>query len=448
MSRDQRVADNHALLSAQLDALEHSLPLIVLFNISPKTGHRSREQYIFMLEGLKSVEQNLLKLNIPFVISFGNASDQIVKLCHNLRPTSIYFDFNPMYSVRSMQQSISDKLNCSVYLVDTHNIIPAWVVSDKREYAAHTMRRKVHLHLESYLVEPVVIQRHPFEMKDVSRVLKLADASKKLDRLPANNTSIDFISGSLAARKRLKMFIDDKLAYYALMRNDIADDYQSGLSPYLHFGQISSLRVALEVHYAVEARPLLFDHAKLAQHGTTPNKSEGLNALFEEMIVRKELSDNYCLYADNPSHLSAAEPWAQQTLADHMKDPREHVYTRSQLEHAQTHDEAWNAAQTQMTQTGKMHGCMRMYWAKKILEWSKSPQEAIDTAVYLNDHYSLDGGDPNGYVGIMWSIAGVHDRPWTERPIFGKVRYMNEAGLRRKFDVDSYTATWQESDRS
>ena len=130
--------------------------------------------------------------------------------------------------------------------------------------------------------------------------------------------------------------------------------------------------------------------------------------------------------------------WAVKTLEAHANDLREFIYTTKELEEATTHDELWNAAQIEMMQTGKLHGYMRMYWAKKILEWSESPQKAIDTAMYLNDAYSIDGGDPNGYVGILWSIAGLHDRPWTERPIFGMVRYMNAAGLRRKFDTNRY----------
>ncbi|MFZ1483813.1 MAG: hypothetical protein WAS36_02280, partial [Candidatus Saccharimonadales bacterium] len=169
---------------------------------------------------------------------------------------------------------------------------------------------------------------------------------------------------------------------------------------------------------------------------------DGMNALFEEMIVRKELADNFCMYTEDVTSLDAAPNWAIETLTAHSHDLREHVYNLEEFEHAKTHDEIWNAAQLQLTKTGKMHGYMRMYWAKKILEWTPSAQTAVDYAVYLNDHYSLDGGDPNGYVGILWSMAGLHDRPWLERPIFGKVRYMNAAGLKRKFDTEAYVEKW------
>ncbi len=442
MSRDQRVQDNHALLAAQRDALEHNLPLLVMFNVLPSAGYRSHEHYVFMLDGLAEVQRDLQSLNIPFILTYGSAIDEVVALAKAYSPKSVYFDFNPMSGVRAMQRSVAKVLSCSVYVVDSHNIVPTWTASDKREYAAHTFRRKIHRHLETYLVEPGEVLGHPYALPKQITTLSLDDIRQKISTLQRCGIKHEFTSGSPAAHAQVKSFITDELDSYAVKRNDISDDHQSQLSPYLHFGQVSSLRIALEVMYAVNDRPLLFEHAMMAQAGAVPSQLDGLNALFEEMIVRKELSDNYCLFTDEPTKLISAEPWAQKSLAEHADDPREHLYIRQELEDAMTHDEAWNAAQHQMTRTGKMHGYMRMYWAKKILEWSSTPQDAIDTTVYLNDHYSLDGDDPNGYVGIMWSIAGVHDRPWRDRAIFGKVRYMNEAGLRRKFDVDTYIQQW------
>ncbi|MEO5691147.1 MAG: deoxyribodipyrimidine photo-lyase [Candidatus Saccharimonadales bacterium] len=443
MSRDQRVRDNHALLAAQNDALEHKLPLIVIFNVLPRTGHRAYEHYEFMLQGLRHIRNDLKRLNIPFMMTYGNAVDNFVAAAKILLPQTLYFDFNPLSGVRSMQHSVANQLTCLVHVVDTHNIVPAWVVSNKREYAAHTIRRKIHYHLQLYLVEPDEMQPHPYKLANLPPSLTFESIQQKISALPRCGIRHTFKSGESAAQTQLATFIADELESYASMRNDISDDHQSQLSPYLHYGQLSSLRVALEAMYAVNEQPLLFEHAKMAQAGSIPSKIDGMNALYEEMIVRKELSDNYCLFTDSPTSLTSAEPWAQQTLQEHQDDPRELLYTRLELEQAKTHDKVWNAAQRQMTQSGKMHGYMRMYWAKKILEWSATPQDAIDTAVYLNDHYSLDGGDPNGYVGIMWSMAGIHDRPWRDRPIFGKIRYMNEAGLRRKFDVDTYSSKWQ-----
>lgn len=154
--------------------------------------------------------------------------------------------------------------------------------------------------------------------------------------------------------------------------------------------------------------------------------------------MRRELTDNFCFYNKKYDSVEGAYEWAQKTLKDHAKDKRSYLYTREQLEKAKTHDKLWNAAQYQMVAEGKMHGFLRMYWAKKILEWTSSPQEALCIALYLNDRYELDGQDPNGFVGCMWSICGIHDQGWAERPVFGKIRYMNYKGCLRKFNVAQF----------
>lgn len=436
MSRDQRVADNHALLAAQSAAERDGSTLFVLF-VLRKTGVRSREHYQFMLDGLRSVHRQLDALGIPLVLRIGEPETEIQKLAKEVNAVDLYFDFNPLGGVRKLVDRVAQSFHGNVTVVDTHNIIPAWVLSDKQEYAAHTMRTKVHKHLSDFLVAPGVLKPQITTVTEV-RSVSFKEAEDWLQTIPLAGIKVGIMPGEAAAHARLKEFIDNGLETYAFARNDIANDQQSGLSPYLHFGQLSSLRVALEVLANLNETPLLYSRPKLAEHGDRPNRVEGMNALFEEMIVRKELSDNFCMHTDGPFEVSAAPAWALATLQAHVTDTRDFVYTKQQWESAATHDQAWNAAQKELTKTGKMHGYMRMYWAKKILEWSASPNEAIKTAIYLNDKYSIDGGDPNGYVGILWSIAGLHDRPWFERPVYGKIRYMNEAGLRRKFDLQAY----------
>ncbi len=215
------------------------------------------------------------------------------------------------------------------------------------------------------------------------------------------------------------MFLQDGLERFHTDRNDPLADGQSGLSPWLHFGHLAPQRAAME---ALKAAP----------------ETEGTKAFIEELVVRRELSDNFCLYGEDYDSVKSFPDWAKKTLDEHRKDEREHLYDLKEFEESKTQDELWNAAQTEMVKTGKMHGYMRMYWAKKILEWSPSPEKAIKTAIPLNDRYEMDGRDPNGYAGIAWSIGGVHDRAWPERPVYGKIRYMNAAGSRRKFDVDAY----------
>ena len=246
------------------------------------------------------------------------------------------------------------------------------------------------------------------------------------------------MSGENEALKCLDLFISNNLSHYAKNRNNPNLSGQSNLSPYLHFGQISALRIALNIIKTINEPPLLFKVGKLASFEGQPSYIDSLNAYLEELIVRKELADNYCYYNHNYNNLNGAKDWAKNSLNSHLNDSREIVYSLEKLKKANTHDLAWNSAQNEMIRTGKMHGYMRMYWAKKILEWSESPDIAIKNAIYLNDFYSLDGGDPNGYTGIMWSIAGVHDRPWFDRSVYGKIRYMNSNGLKAKFDLNNY----------
>jgi deoxyribodipyrimidine photo-lyase len=443
MSRDQRVRDNHALLAAQKVAIELSVPLFVVFNLKIVTN-RAREHYDFMLAGLQEVANELKSLNIPFVMTSGDAVENIMRIATETKAGAIYFDFSPLKGSRDRAKKVASNFKGSVSVVDTHNIIPVWIASDKREFAAHTMRRKVHLKLETYVIEPDEVMIHPFSAPTAHPGISFEDAEIFIAQIPARGITIEAVPGEKAALTHLNDFIDTGLESYAVNRNDIANDQQSGLSPYLHYGQISSLRVALEVIKKSDRRPLLFDEVKLATHGEIPSIHDGVNALLEEMIVRKELADNFCFYEKDYLSLTAGPEWAQKSLAAHAGDVRDHIYTREQWENAQTHDQSWNAAQNQLRKTGKIHGYMRMYWAKKMLEWSETPEIALADCIYLNDAYSVDGGDPNGYVGILWSMVGLHDRPWFDRPVFGTVRYMNEGGLLRKYDVKSYQNQWSE----
>lgn len=442
MSRDQRVKDNHALIAACEKATELKVPIVVLFNLLNKTGVRSQEHYRFMVDGLKNVEQDLVKLNIPFVVKIGDPFKNISNLVSDSKAHSVYFDFNPLRGVRSLQKKIAKNTDAQCIVVDTHNVIPVWVISDKEEFAAHTIRNKVHKNLDTWLVEPKSINKHEFSFKQKPTGESWQEVDSLVSSIPASGININFKSGEAEASNLINNFIQSKLKDYAANRNIPTDEGQSNLSPYLHFGQISSLRVALLLTEEVEGIPLLFEKGKLASFEGEPTKLDSVNSLLEEMIVRKELADNYCFYNQNYDNLSGAKPWVTETLRLHENDDREYIYSLEDWEEASTHDAAWNAAQQEMMQTGKMHGYMRMYWAKKILEWSETPAKAIEIAIYLNDKYSIDGGDPNGYTGIMWSIAGVHDRPWFERDIFGKIRYMNAAGLKRKFDIEMYISRW------
>jgi deoxyribodipyrimidine photo-lyase len=426
MARDQRLHDNFALQVAQEEALRLGVPLAVVFCLLPRTGRRAREHYRFMLAGLQELEAGLAAKNIAFMTLLGNASERLGGALYHLKPQALIFDFSPLRGPQRLHRSVAAKADCAVFEVDTHNIVPLWVASDHQEVAARTLRPKLKRLLPDYMDQAKQLQSHPYDWPGT--VQKMAQLQSMIDELveavPANGSDISrFQPGEAAAGAALHQFVDERLEGYAERRNDPSQDGQSDLNPYLHYGQLSSATAVRAILEAVGQQPKLQDDAE---------------AFIEEITVRKELSDNFCFYNQDYDSLSGAPEWARRTLDKHQDDPREHVYTPDQLEQAQTHDEAWNAAQHQLTRTGKMHGYMRMYWAKKVLEWSQSPQAAIETLLHLNDFYHIDGGDPNGYAGIMWSVAGVHDRPWGERPVYGVVRSMVYNGLKRKFNIQAY----------
>jgi deoxyribodipyrimidine photo-lyase len=419
MQRDQRVKDNWALLYAQKQALARAVPLVVLVIVPPSHRLDTLRGQDFMFTGLKEVQTELEKLHIPLVVLAGRAHSVASSFVAEHAIGEVVGDFNPLDFIDRRKQRVADSIAVRYTEVDTHNIIPCWVASDKEEFAAHTFRPKVHRQLPEFLVDIPAPQPHPHIF---ASQLPTVDWSALATTQSVDDTvlPVDWLqAGGAAAQRVLRAFIKDRLNGYDSDRNNPNLDSLSNLSPYLRYGQISAQRVALEVHDA-----------------TAPKADK--EAFLEELIVRRELTDNYCYYNERANQVAGAHEWAQKTIAEHKDDKREYVYTFAEFETAKTHDELWNAMQRQMMMTGKMHGWCRMYWAKKILEWTPDVQTAIDTALDLNDKYELDGCDPNGVVGVMWSICGVHDRAWTERPVFGKIRYMNFNGAKRKFDVTAY----------
>jgi deoxyribodipyrimidine photo-lyase len=418
MSRDQRVNDNWALIHAQEIARKHNVPLAVVFCLVPQFLGATIRQYGFMLKGLQEVEERLAKKNIPFFLLTGSPEKAIPKFIEKNKAGVLVKDFDPLKLKREWTDEVVKKIRIPLFEIDAHNIVPCWVASPKQEFAAYTMRPKIKRALPDFLDEFPELKKHPVAWQGKIPKTDWSGIQKTLnvDSMP----EVDWISpGEKQALLMLKTFLEKRLPSYTGKRNDPAEDGQSNLSPYLHFGQLSAQRVALDVENA------------------ETNKASR-DAFLEELIVRRELADNFCFYNREYDNFYGFPSWAQKSLNEHRRDRRIFLYALEQFEHAKTHDELWNAAQIEMVRRGKMHGYMRMYWAKKILEWTGSPEKAMETAVYLNDRYELDGRDPNGYTGIAWSIGGVHDRAWNERPIFGKIRYMSYNGCRSKFDVKRY----------
>jgi deoxyribodipyrimidine photo-lyase len=418
MQRDQRINDNWGIIYAQQTALNSGSPLVIVFSLVPEFLDATIRQYGFLIKGLNECRKNASIYNIPFFVLLGDPSERIPEFIEDLDASVLITDFNPVKIARYWKRDVAAKIKIPFYQVDAHNIVPCWIASNKQEFAAYTLRPKLHKLLPEYLEEFPKLKK----MKSFGIKPQFPDREEFRSTLKINFDvpEIDWLlPGESAAHNRLKTFLDEKLDNYSVDRNDPNKRGLSNISPYLHFGHIAPQRVALEVSSANVTE-------------------ESKKAYLEELIVRRELSDNFCYYNKQYDDFEGFHDWAKTTLKQHWNDEREHLYSKEDLESAETHDDLWNAAQTEMATHGKMHGYMRMYWAKKILEWTENPNEALKIGIYLNDKYQLDGRDPNGYTGVAWSIGGVHDRAWTERPIFGKIRYMNYNGCKRKFDVGKY----------
>ncbi|XP_040573654.1 deoxyribodipyrimidine photo-lyase [Lepeophtheirus salmonis] len=440
MHRDQRVQDNWAFLYAQRLALKHKLPLHVLTLISEKHPDHpgmTLRNLTFWLDGLREVSTELKTLNIPLHLLINQSLDEspgtsIVQWLGMMSDVqALIVDFSPLRQHRKIVRDIIESIktpDLPLYRVDAHNVVPVEVTSDKQEYAARTIRSKINKKLDEFLTIFPPIIHHPHGVLSETEIHFGNQIGKNIEEdwsTLLNSLLIDhsvgpvdmYKGGSRAGFECLESFVTKRIQRYTDKRNDPNEDVLSRLSPWFHNGQISVQRAVLYVK-------------KVA------NKYS--SSFVEESIVRRELSDNFCYYNENYDSVKGAADWAQKTLSEHKKDKRTHIYSRSKLEKAKTHDDLWNAAQNQLVTEGKLHGYMRMYWAKKILEWTESPDVALADALYLNDHYALDGNDANGFVGCMWSICGIHDQGWRERSIFGKIRYMNYDGCKRKFNIGSY----------
>ena len=425
MSRDQRLEDNWALLQAQEIALEQGRPLSIVFCLVDQYAGAGWRQFGFMLSGLAEVARSCAELNIDFRLLRGEPGQTLPSYLQAIQAGWLVTDFDPLRIKARWKQELVSQVDLPISEVDAHNVVPCWVASDKREFAARTIRPKLQRALTEFFEPYPEMTRHPYgraesappDWHGLRAELDLSSVAAEVTRPKP---------GPAAGRAALERFIEQRLPRYAKQRNDPNAEAVSGLSPYFHFGQLSPQRALLEVSAA--------SGHKLA---------EARETFIEEALVRRELSDNYCFYTPNYDAWAGLPDWARQTLEAHRHDPREYVYSQDTLEQGMTHDRLWNAAQMEMVRTGTMHGYLRMYWAKKILEWTASPEEALDLAIRLNDRYQLDGRDPNGYTGVMWSIGGLHDRPFAERRVFGKIRFMSYAGCRRKFDVEAYIHRFQ-----
>jgi deoxyribodipyrimidine photo-lyase len=430
MRRSQRAFENPALETAVAVANVLEQPVIVFFGFLSRYPVANLRHFTFMLQGLTETAPKLAHRKIGFAIriSSGTNSDpEFAQFCAQVCPSLIVCDEDPMRRDSIWKREALLYPSAPLWSVDADVIVPSRLL-EKEQFAARTIRPRILSHLGEFL-KPVGHHSLHVPWNDQRKTDSLTMTAAELaDRLHLDRTvgpATDFRGGTDAALDALDRFVADGLSDYARDRNHPELDGTSKLSPYLHFGQIGPHSVALAIDGAA---------AELRDR----------QAFLEEMIVRRELAINFVRYNLRFKTIASIEPWAHRTLREHEDDQRVHLYSEKQLTNAETHDPLWNAAQRQMVISGWMHGYLRMYWAKKILEWTRVADEAYDICVKLNDRYELDGRDPNGYAGIAWAIGGKHDRAWgPERPIYGKIRYMSLTSTSRKFDSRAYIEKWK-----
>ena len=457
MQRDVRTVDNWALLLAAYLAETNQLPLHVVHVLNPPAttdtaGVEEGKEDIpdlehmgmterhgkFLLGGLQLVHEELKEKSVPLHILRPLSHRLVVNLfeteiIEELAPAVVISDFHAIRHYRRWMEigvkPSCEKAHIPLWQVDTHNVVPVWYAANARQVGARTLRPKINKVVQEFLHKFPKFTGNEHLPKTGIPALTDFDYAMYEQFLDWDTTvkAIPTIQpGTKAAQQQFESFVTYGLAKFDSLRND--PNYSnicSNLSPWINHGHISFQRCIMAIK-------------KLNKYAT------GSASYIEEGLIRRELSDNFLYYTpDKYDKLLAAADWAQETLQQHASDPREYVYTLQELEQGQTHDDLWNAAQLQVVREGGMHGFLRMYWAKKILEWTESPEIALKTAQYFNDKYALDGRDPNGFVGVGWSIMGIHDMGWKEREIFGKIRYMNYAGCKRKFKVADFVAKYK-----
>mmetsp|Transcript_29789 Transcript_29789/g.44478 ORF Transcript_29789/g.44478 Transcript_29789/m.44478 type:complete len:672 (-) Transcript_29789:48-2063(-) len=459
MQRDVRTSDNWALLFAQSLAVQNQVPLRVVYALPPPPSETAAEGQdgsppapadmplterhgVFLLDGLQIVAKELSSTQVPFDVICPTSRESVGETIHSHCTSSshnalaVVCDMSPLRFPRKCMEDqatpLFDQSEVPLIQVDAHNIVPVWMASPKREVGARTLRPKINKVFADYctqfpsftgndhLDDDGLTAKNEYDWDELKAYLTLDDSIAHIPSMKA---------GHETAMERFRAFCSSPqhgLKNFDSLRNDPNfPSVCSNLSPWINYGQVSFQRLALDVR-------------ALKKH------SNGTAAYIEEGVIRRELSGNYVYYTrDNYDSLGGAADWARDSLELHSTDEREYLYTWKELEKGETHDDLWNAAQLQLVREGTMHGFLRMYWAKKVLEWTTSPSYALATAQYFNDRYAYDGNDPNGFVGIGWSCMGIHDMGWKERPIFGKIRFMNYAGCKRKFKVAEFVAKYE-----
>lgn len=421
MQRSQRGRDNPALDLAIEFGRRFGLPVLAVFGLTADYPGAQRRHFRFLVEGLPETAGDLAARGVPLVVRLGRPDEVVAALAHEQRAALVVGDENPVHVGRAWREAAARSLTVPFVCVDGDVVVPS-ALFPREEYAARTIRPKIHRVWLDYLKPSA---NHPASVTwdGPPPPGEALEADRLMAALKVGGVGEvrGYRGGPVEAARRLARFVRERLPDYAERRNEPTPYRTSELSAHLHFGQLSPVTAALA-----------------AIHSGVPRRD--VDAFLEELVVRRELAVNFVARNPDYDRLAGCPRWALETLARHARDPRPFLYTAERLEAGETHDPLWNAAQREMVLSGRMHNYLRMYWAKKILEWTPDPETAFGVALDLNDRYEMDGRDPNGYAGVAWAVGGKHDRPWPERPVFGTVRTMTSSGLRRKIDAEAYVA--------
>ena len=423
---NRRVESNHALLYAVELANKHNLPVLFYEGLTCTYEYANDRLHTFVLEAVPETARRLKKAGIGYVFYLRKTSKSPNETFYRLaqHAAAIVTDDYPTFIAREHNHRVPQKLDIAYYVVDSSCIVPMSVIP-VRQYGAYTIRPKINKVLEKYLhpADALKVKHHfkgeipDFHTEVTKDNIPALVAACEIDHSVA--PSKEHPGGRLAVEKRLDHFLNENLRRYAATRNEPAARTTSGMSSYLHFGQISSLEIALAVKdYANQHKLMAAEY-------------------LEELIVRRELAFNYARFVKDPSDLANLPDWCQKNMREHAHDKRDPVYTAAQLENAETYDELWNATQKEMLKAGTIHGYYRMYWGKKIIEWSPTYEKAAKFMIDIHGKYALDGRDPNTFTNIFWCF-GLHDRPWPVRPVFGNMRFMSLEGMKRKSNTRAY----------
>jgi len=422
MQRAMRIVDNPALDVAIEAGNLLGLPVVVFFAVIPNYPNANLRHYHFMAQGLRDVAEDAAERGVGFVLR-RHPDHSLEAFLEEVQAALVVGDENPCREPERWRRVLARRLRLPFWTVDADVVAPSRVFG-RSYFLLHHFRPHLKTELPKYLVAGTKITPQYAWKARLPGLSVLEDVTAGFKRLDRTVRPVDsFTGGTRCALKRLREFVSRELAGYEETRNHPELKGTSRLSPYLHFGNIGPATIALAVQKAV-------------RQGKAP--ADAGDRFLEQLIGWRELAVLFVRHNPNYDNWECAEPWARKTLVEHAGDARPHRYSLEQMERGETGDELWNAAQREMVETGWMHNYMRMYWAKKILEWAPDPARAFEWAVTLNDRYELDGRDPNGYAGIAWAIVGKHDRPWFDRPVFGLVRSMTGASTAKKFDAKSY----------